>query len=45
MPGTVTLADGTQKDILVSAGHCVYGVETVSEVGDTVYLPTPRAMW
>lgn len=42
MPGTVTLADGTQKDILVSAGHCVYGVETVSEVGDTVYLPTPE---
>lgn len=42
VPGTVTLLDGTQKNILISAGHCVYGIETVSEMGDAVYLPTPE---
>ncbi|PKF68525.1 hypothetical protein [Corynebacterium mastitidis] len=42
VPGTVTLEDGTQKDILVSAGHCVYGIEGYSEVGETVYVPTPE---
>ncbi|MBC3185762.1 hypothetical protein H7347_04105 [Corynebacterium sp. zg-331] len=42
VPGTVTLADGTQKDILVSAAHCVYGIQGISEAGDAVYLPTPE---
>ncbi|KQB86132.1 hypothetical protein [Corynebacterium lowii] len=42
VPGTVTLADGTQKDVLISAGHCVYGIDGYLTMGDAVYVPTPE---
>ncbi|MEJ4100407.1 hypothetical protein V5S96_08575 [Corynebacterium mastitidis] len=43
VPGTVTLADGSQRDVLVSAGHCLYGIEGEGvETYPEVYAPLPE---
>ncbi|KQB86604.1 hypothetical protein [Corynebacterium lowii] len=40
VPGTVTLPDGTTKNVLVSAGHCLYGIEgDGTETYPEVYAP------
>ncbi|WP_018117378.1 hypothetical protein [Corynebacterium mastitidis] len=43
VPGTVTLADGSQRDVLVSAGHCLYGIEGEGvETYPEVYAALPE---
>ncbi|WPF65303.1 MULTISPECIES: hypothetical protein [unclassified Corynebacterium] len=42
IPGTVTLEDGSQKNVLVSAGHCLYGIAgEAEETYPEVYAPLP----
>lgn len=38
VPGTVTLPDGSTKEVLISAGHCVWGID-VPNPGTEVYVP------
>lgn len=43
VPGTVTLPDGSRKDVLITAGHCLWGIEgTHVEMGPEVYAPLPE---
>lgn len=39
VPGTVTLPDGSQKDVMVTAGHCLWGIEGMGEMTPEVYAP------
>ncbi|MBC3185763.1 hypothetical protein H7347_04110 [Corynebacterium sp. zg-331] len=41
VPGTVTLPDGSRKDVMVTAGHCLWGLEGsgMGEMAPEVYAP------
>ena len=39
VPGTVILPDGSRKDVMVTAGHCLWGIEGVAEIDPEVYAP------
>ncbi|KQB83248.1 hypothetical protein [Corynebacterium oculi] len=43
VPGTVTLPDGSQKNVMVTAGHCLWGIEgsAMGEMAPEVYAPLP----
>lgn len=46
VPGTVILEDGTEKNVMITAAHCVYGIEGDTEeavdMKPEVYTPTPE---